>query len=65
MSPPHEILCVACRQPFVPKRTDARTCSGRCRQRAHRGRLLAPSIRYERLCQSLSNRVVMKSLTSD
>ena len=34
-----EQTCVVCRQRFVPKRTDAVTCSNRCRQQAHRQRL--------------------------
>jgi predicted nucleic acid-binding Zn ribbon protein len=28
--------CAECGEPFTPARSDARTCSDRCRQRAHR-----------------------------
>jgi hypothetical protein len=33
------VICIECREPFVPKRTDAVTCSNRCRQAQHRKRL--------------------------
>jgi hypothetical protein len=32
----HTIKCIVCRKPFYPKRSDARTCSARCRQKTHR-----------------------------
>jgi hypothetical protein len=31
--------CVACQQPFVARRADARSCGDRCRQRLHRRRV--------------------------
>jgi len=34
------ILCTSCNGHFRPKRSDARYCSGRCRQQAYRGRLM-------------------------
>jgi predicted nucleic acid-binding Zn ribbon protein len=30
--------CIACGKDFIPTRSDAKTCSDRCRQRLHRGR---------------------------
>lgn len=35
-------LCAACGEPFVPSRSDAKTCSNRCRQRLHQRRAAAP-----------------------
>jgi hypothetical protein len=35
------IPCAVCGKPFKPKRTDAKTCSNKCRQRAHRARQAA------------------------
>lgn len=32
------VACVVCGRDFVPKRVDARTCSGKCRQQAYRDR---------------------------
>jgi predicted nucleic acid-binding Zn ribbon protein len=36
---PHVVTCEVCGQEFTPKRSDARTCSPACRQRAYRKRL--------------------------
>jgi hypothetical protein len=33
-----QIACPVCKRLFVPKRAEAKTCSNRCRQRAHRER---------------------------
>jgi hypothetical protein len=33
-----EIPCGSCSELFVPVRTDAKTCSNKCRQRMHRAR---------------------------
>jgi hypothetical protein len=33
-----ERICASCKEPFVPKRSDARYCSHRCRVAAHRRR---------------------------
>jgi hypothetical protein len=33
-----KVKCVVCREAFVPKRSDARTCGNRCRQQLHRRR---------------------------
>jgi hypothetical protein len=35
--------CAACGNEFTPKRSDAITCSNRCRQRAFRQRVVAPA----------------------
>ena len=34
----HALTCKACGEPFLARRADARTCSGRCRQRLWEGR---------------------------
>src|SRR3954453_18885043 len=34
-----KVRCSTCRTPFVPSRSDARTCSPACRQKAYRRRL--------------------------
>jgi predicted nucleic acid-binding Zn ribbon protein len=35
----HEpITCIVCEQEFIPKRSDAKTCSNKCRQALHRER---------------------------
>ena len=35
---PQAIPCASCGESFTPKRSDAKFCSDRCRQRMHRGR---------------------------
>lgn len=37
---PTERTCAGCGLPFRPARSDARTCSARCRQAAHRRRIV-------------------------
>ena len=34
----HEVNCASCGRPFVPSRSDAKTCSNTCRQALHRSR---------------------------
>lgn len=38
------IICSGCSKPFRPVRSDARTCSDRCRQRAKRARLTVTEV---------------------
>lgn len=37
-APTVTVRCAACGIPFQPARRDAKTCSDRCRQRAHRAK---------------------------
>ena len=38
---PQPMVCEVCGKSFTPRRSDARTCSDRCRQRLHRAKLHA------------------------
>jgi N6-adenosine-specific RNA methylase IME4 len=52
------LKCPSCRRKFVPKRSDAKTCSDRCRQRAHRTRLsVTESLRLELSGEALNTAI--------